>query len=359
VPGTAPITGYRVTAVSGTSTNNEQVELGRRITGVGATGTTITGLDANQQYTYEVRSVSTVGETFPPSTPTSSGSAGDDTTPPQVTAAVSGTNITFSSNEPTASIYYTTGPAPDGVDVFTAGGANLNALATLFKAGTPVPAPPPGTVLKFAAVDLSDNVSIPPTGTLFGGTTTTTPVPAAITTVTGTAGQGSVSVGWASTDTSITAYTVKTYTAATGGTGVASPDTPNKSLTVTGLTTNTQYWFTVTPKNVNGAGPESARFGPFTPTAVTDRVSNTSARWKTRDFRIVGTTSAAAGTLVQIRTGSATGTVVLTGAVTAGAVAGTNDINVRDRNNTVPQNPGRIWVTVGTGVAGPITVANG
>ena len=68
-----------------------------------------------------------------------------------------------------------------------------------------------------------------------------------------------MSVGWASTDTSITAYTVKTYTAAaTGGTGVASPDTPNKALTVTGLTNNTQYWFTVTPKNANGAGTEPA-----------------------------------------------------------------------------------------------------
>ena len=51
-----------------------------------------------------------------------------------MTATVSGTNITFSSNEPTASIYYTTGPAPDGVDVFTAGGATLNTAATLFKA---------------------------------------------------------------------------------------------------------------------------------------------------------------------------------------------------------------------------------
>ena len=141
---------------------------------------------------------------------------------------------------------------------------------------------------------------------------------------------------------------------------MASPDTPNKVLTVTGLTNNTPYWFTVTPKNVERRrSPSLARSVLYT-SGCSDATGCPSPRrrWKSRDFRIVGTTSAAPGTLVQIRTvGDRTGRPHR--AVTAGAVAGTNDINVRDRNNTVPANPNRIWVTVGTGSAGPITVTNG
>jgi hypothetical protein len=362
VPGTAAITGYRATAVGATLTGKEQTELGRRITDATATGTTITGLTPAENYTFEVRSTSSVGETFPPSTPSSS-DPNPDVTPPTVTAVVNGTSITFSSNEPTASIYFTTGPTP-GVDVFTAGGATLAPTATLFKAGTPVPVPPAGTTLKFAAVDLSGNVSSPTDGTVFGATGggTTSPVPAAITTVTGTAGQGSVSLGWASTDPTITGYTVKRYPAATGGVAVVSPDTTAKSLTVTGLVTGTPYWFTVTAKNANGPSLESARFGPFTPTAVTDQVTVQTGRWKAGDFRVIGVTSAPPGTVLTVRRGAANGPSLGTVTVTAAVAPATlNDFNLRLRNGAAPAtNPGTIFVTGGNGgVGGPFTVANG
>ena len=80
----------------------------------------------------------------------------------------------------------------------------------------------------------------------------------------------------------------------------------------------------VTPKeNANRQAAESARGGPYTPRLQrrTGELS-ASARWKLRDFRIVGTTSPRPSSVVQIRQRSMTGSVVLTGAVTAGAVAG-------------------------------------
>jgi hypothetical protein len=54
--------------VAQTSTGGEQVEIGRRIAGQAARGTTITGLSDIESYHVEVVAVSGVGETFPPVT---------------------------------------------------------------------------------------------------------------------------------------------------------------------------------------------------------------------------------------------------------------------------------------------------
>lgn len=67
VPGTPAITGYRATAVAQTvNAAGEQVEIGRRITGRLATGTTITGLSGTETYDVFVTSLSSAGETTPP-----------------------------------------------------------------------------------------------------------------------------------------------------------------------------------------------------------------------------------------------------------------------------------------------------
>ena len=98
-----------------TVTNNEQVEIGQRIAGPGATGTTITGLTAGESYDVYVVAVSSVGETFPavhaiPAT---------DTTAPTVAATPAGgtfntaQSVTLSANETGSDIYYTV----DGADV--------------------------------------------------------------------------------------------------------------------------------------------------------------------------------------------------------------------------------------------------
>jgi hypothetical protein len=65
IPGTPAITGYRAHAVAQSATGGEQVEVGRRIAGQAARGTTITGLSSTESYHVEVVSVSSVGETFP------------------------------------------------------------------------------------------------------------------------------------------------------------------------------------------------------------------------------------------------------------------------------------------------------
>ena len=120
MPGTPAITGYRATAVARTVDKNEQIEIGRRITGQSAAGTTITGLDANESYDVYVVAESSNGPTFPaihaiPQT---------DTTPPTVTASSNGgtfstaQKVTLTANEAGSEIYYTT----DGTDPFIAGG---------------------------------------------------------------------------------------------------------------------------------------------------------------------------------------------------------------------------------------------
>ncbi len=114
IPGTPAIVGYRVTATAETSSNSEQVEIGRRIMNPGASSTTITGLAAGENYDITVVSLSSNGETFPAvhAIPAS------DTTAPTVSATPGGgtfqapPQVTLTTNEFGADIYYTL----DGTD---------------------------------------------------------------------------------------------------------------------------------------------------------------------------------------------------------------------------------------------------
>ncbi|WP_105035590.1 Ig-like domain-containing protein [Cryobacterium aureum] len=153
IPGTPAITGYRAVAVAHTVTNNEQTEIGKRITGQGSTGTTITGLTAGETYDVYVVAVSSVGETFPavhaiPAT---------DSTAPTVAATPAGgtfdtaQSVTLSANETGSDIYYTA----DGSDVVLAGGV-VSDSATLYTGAIPVAT---STTLTFNAFDPVGNVS--------------------------------------------------------------------------------------------------------------------------------------------------------------------------------------------------------
>ena len=153
LPGTQPILGYRVRAVAQSSSNNEQVEISKRIDNPGANSTTITGLAAGETYDIEVVSVSSVGETFP----AVHASVVSDVTPPTVSASPAGGSypvaqqVTVTASEQGSDIYYTT----DGSDPVTGG-----------ELSTPEPQHYTGpitieaaTTLKFAAFDPSNNVS--------------------------------------------------------------------------------------------------------------------------------------------------------------------------------------------------------
>jgi hypothetical protein len=256
VPGTPAILGYRVHAVSQTVTNGEQLEFGKRIAGQAATGTTITGLSATDTYDVEVVSVNSVGQTWPPihAAPVT------DVTPPVITASPNGgsfatpRSVSLTSNEAGSQIFYTT----DGTSPLDAAG-DVTLVAKLYTAAFTVSA---NTTLQYVGFDPAGNKSPVGVATF---TISNTPTPVAPTISAATVGNGSVTLTWDSADPSITLYGIQIYSA--GGTTVGPlVETPNKTITINGLTPNTAYYATVKAKNVNGYGNESFRFGPFVPT---------------------------------------------------------------------------------------------
>jgi len=154
-----------------------------------------------------------------------------------------------------------------------------------------------------------------------------------------TAGQESITVRWSSDDTSITGYEVQVYDAAGAEVGGLRP-TSGKSLTVDGLAADTPYTFEVRAQNSAGWGAFSARSGALRPTAKTDRITIASARWKSGDFRVVGTGSEV-GVTVTVKHAS-DGVVLGRAAVVAAAPPAIGDYSMRARDNAAPRtNPAR------------------
>jgi hypothetical protein len=94
-------------------------------------------------------------------------------------------------------------------------------------------------------------------------------------------------------------------------------------------------------------------------TPVPDRVTIGSATWKSRDFRISGTSSAV-GSVITIHAGSLDGRVLGQATVTAAAAPATGgEYTLRLRNAAAGTNPGTIWIeSTAGGTAGPATVTN-
>jgi hypothetical protein len=162
-------------------------------------------------------------------------------------------------------------------------------------------------------------------------------------------------------DDSVTGYGVQLYNDTTGLTVGPVRETADRSLTITELTAGTPYSFTVKAKNGGGFGPASARSSALTPSALTDRVTIATAKWKAGDFRVTGSGSFV-GATVTIRSGSATGPILGTGPVTAAAARATGGVyDLRFRNGQAPATrPATIYVVSSQGgVAGPFAVAQG
>src|SRR5919112_2159125 len=261
-PGTPAVLGYRARAVAQTvNAAGEQVEIGKRVPAT-ATGTTITGLSTGETYDVEVVAVSSVGETFPPvhAIPAS------DTVAPIVQATPPGgsyttaRNVVLSASEAGSDIYYTTnGAEPVSSDV-------LNAGATLYKGAIPVTV---DTTLKFAAFDPAGNVSATRSEKY---TITNTPTPDAPKISSSSVGVGSVTLNLDAADPSITSFTVQAFNAAgaaiEGGRETTAAETAARSVTLTGLTSDLDYYFTVTATNANGTSDASVKVGPLTPTGT-------------------------------------------------------------------------------------------
>ncbi|MET3936523.1 chitobiase/beta-hexosaminidase C-terminal domain-containing protein [Arthrobacter sp. OAP107] len=262
IPGTPAITGYRAVAVGRTVTASEQVEIGKRISGQAATGTTITGLSATEDYDVYVVGVSSVGETYP----AAHAIPATDTAAPTVSATPNGgtspvaQRVTLTANETGSDIYYTT----DGSDPVLSGGV-LGATAIRYTGPMDVAT---NTTLRFAAFDPSGNVSTI-SEAIFKVTNDPVPATPAFSGAP-VVGQGTATLTWTAPDPgaaglTITGYTLQAYTA--DGTAFGAPKTAAgtaTSLVYGGLAGDTAYQFTIKASNVNGSSPESAKTAAVT-----------------------------------------------------------------------------------------------
>jgi hypothetical protein len=175
-------------------------------------------------------------------------------------------------------------------------------------------------------------------------------------------GKTSIKLSWTRV-TDATAYQLTAFTDA----GVPLPaaqqpgETTNLSQTVSGLAGSTAYKFSLVA--INGAGRSEA--SDVVRAVTAENVGITTAKWKTTDFRVTGTSSAANGTVTVWRAnadgsvGAQIGTLEAT-LTTAVAPATGTTYDWRLRAGVPAVNPGKVFVKSSNGgTAGPFTVANG
>ncbi len=350
-PGSADVTGYSVVAI-GPSEGNQRKQVGY-VTPAGATASTIKDLDPATTYSVELRSM-TGGKMSEPfavelaGTPDPGGPV-DEERPPVASlpaadpdTTVEASSVELKSTDSSAQIFFTT----DGTDVLE---ADLPS-DTAKRFTTPI-AITKLTTIKFVAIDEAGNF------TLGEGTFAPEPVaaPAAPTLGGSTAGPGTITARWSSTDASITDYEVQLYKGTGDVTEGPLVPTTGTSHTFTGLTAGQAYTFTVRAQNPGGWSP-TVRSGTLTPTEVTDRIAITQARWKRGDFRLSGTGSQP-GATITLRAGSATAAVIGTAVVQPPATPGANGTwELRLRNGTFANTrPAQVYaVSSGKGTAGPV-----
>lgn len=362
-PGAAPVTGYSVEAIAATPGGNGNYPVTGTRTDTSKSQVNLT-LDPALSYTYEVRSLA--GSQM--STPfTLAGGAGSgDTTPPtlQVTPTMNGGG----SATPTTADQVTI--ATNGQAFFTADGSpvvsgNMPSDSAEFYTG-PIPITEP-TTLKVVAFDAANNMTGPLEGSFVPGAPPA--APAAPTGLTGTSTQNSVALTWTAGDASVTGYQVRVYDA--GGAALPSqpPVTSIPRQTVDGLQPDTVYLFEVQAINAGGTSPASTPQVSVRTKVATDQITITTARWKSGDFRVIGTGSVV-GKIVTVYRFNAnhpcsvetvddpTTNIYGSASVVAAAPPGIGDWVLRLRNGAAPNNnPNRVCaVSSGGGVAGPFNV---
>ena len=353
VPTADPVTGYSIEAV-GAASGGQQTTQGLRV-GEGVTTVTLTGLDAAASYSFEVRSMSgaKLGVPFT----MGGGTAGDTTVPtlslsPAPAAAgspaVETNSVTVTSN---GQVFYTT----DGSPVIS---GDLPSDSAKLLVGSAIPITGP-TTLKIAAFDQVGNFTVAEGDY----TPVVVALPAKPTGLAGTQTQNSVALTWNAGDASVTGYQVTVYDAAGAKVATQPPVTTVPRQTVTGLNPGTTYGFTVAARSAAGLGPESDLLTKTTD-AATDRITISTARWRTGDFRVTGTGDKL-GAVIQLYRVNADGSIGApiqgaTAQVVAAAPPGIGDWDIRLRNNAAgPSSPGRIIAKSSAGgVAGPFVISS-
>jgi len=343
VPTADPVDGYSVELIAATSTAAGQQQQGIRTT-ADVTRASFTGLDPAETYTVEVRSLaaghmSDAGVASPPADLNPPTISADPAGGANNTTPVDATSVTLTSN---GQIYYTTdSSSPINGDVPSdAAKLYTDPIVVNGNAATP-------TEIRAAAFDAAGN-NVELRG-FYKVPDPATPPPApanapdAPTGLTGTGGLHKVTLTWTAGPTSVTDYRVVAYDKT--GTKVSTTPSTTNSATVDTLTAGEKYTFTVAAHNVTAWSVESA---PTDPIQATDGVSITSAKWKTGDFRVIGTgtdavTPASTVTLFDVATDQVIGTATAVTPAVAPATGTTFDL--RFRNGAAPAvRPAKVYV---------------
>ena len=368
LPGAAAVTGYSIEAIA-PATAGVAKTYGARTDETG-TKTTLTVDPAVTTYTVEVRSLAgtKMGEPFPAVNPPK---LPGDTIAPTLTMTpspnadpnmeVEANTVTLAS-ESGSDIYYTA----DGSPAVT--GGLPSDTAKLYTG--PIPITKAKTEVHAVGFDRVGNMD-----SKFGTySPSTVPAPnLAAPSISGTTpGAGSVKVDWTAVP-GATSYQVNVSPAPSAGQPAS---TTARTQTITGLTGNTVYTFTVTATDGTRTSDPSLS-ATATPTVVLARVVITTGKWKNADMRIQGTTDTApaAGTIrffkvaadgksASTTTVGGTAGQVLTAAV-APATGSTFDARYRTTALTGTTNPGTIVAVLSDstgkvlGTSAPFTLANG
>jgi hypothetical protein len=299
-PGTSPIVGYTVRAVSQLAgTGGGQDEVGKRISDPKATTATLPTALAGK--TVEVRSYTVAGESWPPAVANKNTGAGTptDTTIPTVSVAPPGgsftgpvANVTLTASEP-ASIVYTL----DGSDPLISADANQAAksYATPFTISDKDAngAAVASVTLRYVAFDSSGNPSLAHTETYKFGAAAAAGAPTAVKAV---PGNTTADVTWTAPvagTSPITGYTI-TATGPAGSPAVPAVNAISSATTVTltGMSNGTAYTVSVVANSA--AGPSAPGTTTVTPSAAEVLTAGAPVN-KTGDFRVKGTSNVAGG----------------------------------------------------------------
>jgi len=164
----------------------------------------------------------------------------------------------------------------------------------------------------------------------------------------------SLSVSWTNiNDPTINLYKIKIYS---GTNLISSVDTTLNPLVVTNLNPNTLYTFSILARYDTIWSSESTQTAAITFPSLVDNLIITSAKWKSTDFRVSGTSSmpnviltlyfANADNTISTKTVNIQGTSNSISGTSSGLPDITNNyvFDIRVTKNQVPPNPGKIFV---------------